>query len=159
MVTLSCFSASPRLRGDALGSSIASRRSGSAQPCGCSGRSRPGFVSGRDAVDPAEGRRILGIAFCPTCDCDTMPLERTGCCGFCDTLLVDPNPDATEDPDLCVRCGDVIDREWAPGFGRRPIYCSDKCKKRAWEETPAGRAYVAGKHERKLELQRLRRAA
>jgi hypothetical protein len=33
-------------------------------------------------------REVLGIVYCKTCGCDTMPSEHTGCCFFCDTLLV-----------------------------------------------------------------------
>src|SRR5437867_1825142 len=43
-------------------------------------------------------RELLAITYCETCACDTMPSERTGCCFFCDTLLVpqrsEPEPEA-----------------------------------------------------------------
>jgi hypothetical protein len=36
----------------------------------------------------ASVRELLGITYCETCACETMPSERTGCCFFCDTSLV-----------------------------------------------------------------------
>jgi hypothetical protein len=33
-------------------------------------------------------RELLGISYCETCACDTIPSERTGCCFVCDTVLV-----------------------------------------------------------------------
>jgi hypothetical protein len=38
----------------------------------------------------ADSRAVLGIVYCPVCEQDTMPSDRTGCCLFCDTLIVEP---------------------------------------------------------------------
>jgi hypothetical protein len=35
-------------------------------------------------------RELLGITYCETCACDTIPSERTGRCFFCNALLVHP---------------------------------------------------------------------
>lgn len=45
------------------------------------------------SAQPAEvSRDVLGIVFCETCQEDTMPDDRTGCCFFCGTQLVPPRP-------------------------------------------------------------------
>ena len=98
----------------------------------------------------AEIRRILGVVYCPTCKVDTMPLERTGCCAFCDTRLVadrkhdvaEPEPEPTVA--FCPECDTMFELS-------RPnrMYCSKKCKNEAYYRTVKGQAFLAQKNVRK----------
>lgn len=69
-----------------------------------------------------ETRELLGIRFCPTCRVDTMPLDRTGRCGWCDQKLV-----AGPDDRPCKWCAGPIPE------GSRPVrlYCSPLCSRRS----------------------------
>lgn len=49
-------------------------------------------------------REILGVVYCPGCRADTIPLEPSGRCGFCDTQLADPLPPLIPFPTGRVRC-------------------------------------------------------
>lgn len=101
-------------------------------------------------------RDVLGIVFCPTCGCDTMPHDATGQCFFCDTQLVPRNrvaPPAQHHlpppPVLlsgrCAFCEGVL----AHGRTKKRLYCSLSCKQQYWVRyTPAGSAWAA-RHGRK----------
>ena len=96
---------------------------------------------------PAAVREALGIVYCPTCQQDTMPLEPSGICAFCDLQLVPPAPKRSrlstlpippvQLPGRCVMCEGPL-----PKFKQK--FCSDAHKQAYWVRyTARGRAWVA----------------
>lgn len=112
-----------------------------------------------DARWQAEARVILNVHFCATCNCDTMPLDTTGCCAFCEAQLLPPTPRSERLKDAasgrfvppplpvpapvakgcCLNCGVLMP------IGRRykALYCGAACKQSFWVKyTEPGRAWV-----------------
>lgn len=60
----------------------------------------------------AEARQVLGIVYCPVCEQDTMPEQRTGQCFWCQTRIAQPGKPAGPP---CVRVKDPATGRFVPG--------------------------------------------
>lgn len=83
-----------------------------------------------------EQREALGIVWCPTCKMDTLPLDETGCCGFCNTVVATPTEPEAEPLDLSEECPSCQGRFTPSRPNQR--YCDTLCRKRMWRVSPKG---------------------
>lgn len=96
-------------------------------------------------------RAALGITYCSTCGCDTIPDARTGDCFWCSTHLTDPDAryatvvrsEVTRD---CAYCHEPFTVTVA---NRK--YCSTRCKDSAWRASDRGSSYHDERNARRRE--------
>lgn len=105
-------------------------------------------------------RRILNIHFCPGCKQDTMPLDTTGRCAWCDRQLCEPTRTKpavprTEAGGQCQECLAFLPDDQ---YANRRRFCSLRCQQLHWmKHTEKGQAYRRRRNRQSWERKKQRR--
>lgn len=101
--------------------------------------------------------RARYVRYCPTCECDTLPLGN-GRCAWCETKILtwDALPDAPPPATVgfCRMCGTEFESN------RPKEFCTETCRKRFWRNyTVSGQAATARKYVSDYAKKKAKRAA